>query len=471
MASDNVNYIKKSDDLYWCKDCGHWNVRTALNAAFKRRKWDHTKIVVVTDIGCIGLIDRHFNTNAFHGLHGRSVTYATGLKLANPELHVVVLIGDGGCGIGSTHLVNAARRNIGITVLVCNNFNYGMTGCQHSVTTPTGGITKTSFHGNIESPLDVCALAQAGNASWVGRAINTEKDFEKFADLVHSALVHRGFSILDILERCPGGFGANNDIADEDEFNDYLLQFNYETGLLHIDEREEFSEIYRQRYFPMYEEAESNNTEPTQDRGMMNGGKRYLNQKFDSKLTEKVRIIVAASAGQSIITATTIFGAGAILSGLYSTQRNTYPITKRSGYSISETIISPEPIEYSGINVPDCLIILSKDGLNEVISRGWMGKMTADSMIILHKYLTNKLPENIRSRVVELFEGKYEEGNIKDREKVMPLISFTQLVEYTQWFPTDALSMAAEKMSPNYGDFIKTVIENTLQAMRNENLP
>ena len=419
MASGKMNYIKKSDDLYWCRGCGHWNVRTALNVALKRTQWDNTNIVVVTDIGCIGLIDRHFNTNAFHGLHGRSITYATGLKLAKPELHVIVLIGDGGCSIGGTHIVNAARRNVGITLLVCNNFNYGMTGCQQSVTTATGGITKTSFEGNIESPLDICTLALAGDASWVGRIINTDKDFEKFADLMYSALIHKGFSLLDILELCPAGFGESNDITDDVTFSEYSKKLHYTTGLIHSDIREEYSYIYWKKH----------SQSPTLTEAEMDRRKRSLIPKYDSKLTEKVRIIIVGSAGQSIQTACTIFGASAIISGLYSTQRNTNPITKQSGYSISETIISLEPIEYTGIIVPDFLIILSKNGLEEVISRGWIEKMDGDSLIFVRSDLINKLPANITTRVEKIVEVNVEEMDIKDREKALPIVSFTQLIE------------------------------------------
>ena len=114
------------------------------------------EVVIVTDIGCSGLADKYFRTNAFHGLHGRSVTYATGIKLANPELKVIVLMGDGGCGIGGHHLINAARRNIGVTVVVFNNFNYGMTGGEHSVTTPEGGVTSSTPFGQLEHPMDIC---------------------------------------------------------------------------------------------------------------------------------------------------------------------------------------------------------------------------------------------------------------------------------------------------------------------------
>ena len=112
----------------FCPGCGHTLTNDHLNAALVQLQLDPRKTVVVTDIGCVGMSDQYFDVQAFHGLHGRAITYATGIKLANPDLTVVVLMGDGGVGIGGAHLINAARRNIGIIVLVFNNLNFGMTG-------------------------------------------------------------------------------------------------------------------------------------------------------------------------------------------------------------------------------------------------------------------------------------------------------------------------------------------------------
>jgi pyruvate/2-oxoacid:ferredoxin oxidoreductase beta subunit len=128
-------YIDEDSLPYpFCPGCGHGAILDHLNAALVQLQLDPRKLVIVTDIGCAGLSDKFFETNAFHGLHGRSVTYATGIKLANPDLKVIVLIGDGGCGIGGNHLIHAARRNIDVTVLVFNNLNYGMTGGEQGLT-------------------------------------------------------------------------------------------------------------------------------------------------------------------------------------------------------------------------------------------------------------------------------------------------------------------------------------------------
>lgn len=124
----------------FCPGCGHHAILDHLNAALVTLKLDPRQVVLVSDIGCSGLSDQYFATSAFHGLHGRSITYATGIKLARPDLKVIVIMGDGSTGIGGAHLLNAARRNIGLTVLVFNNFNFGMTGGQHSTTTPAGAV-------------------------------------------------------------------------------------------------------------------------------------------------------------------------------------------------------------------------------------------------------------------------------------------------------------------------------------------
>ena len=199
--------------LPFCPGCGHERLVKALDQALFKLQPDPKKVVIVTDIGCIGLADRHFVTHAFHGLHGRSITYACGLKLARPELTVIVLKGDGGCGIGGTHLLNVARRNIGITLIVANNFNYGMTGGQHSVTTPPEGFTATTPLGNIEAAMDLCGAAIAAGASWAYRGTGFDRDLP---DRIADAIRQPGFAMLDIWDMCTAYYLPRNQLRKKD---------------------------------------------------------------------------------------------------------------------------------------------------------------------------------------------------------------------------------------------------------------
>ncbi|HEX3527373.1 MAG TPA: thiamine pyrophosphate-dependent enzyme [Thermoanaerobaculia bacterium] len=191
----------------FCPGCGHNLILDQLNQALVKLEIDPAKVVLVSDIGCSGLSDQYFGTSAFHGLHGRSVTYASGIKLARPDLKVVVIMGDGGTGIGGTHLLNAARRNLGLTVLVFNNLNFGMTGGQHSTTTPAGAITATTRGGNLERPLDVCASVAVNGAGYVYRGTSWDKDL---ADRIAEAIAGETFALFDIWELCTAYYVPNN---------------------------------------------------------------------------------------------------------------------------------------------------------------------------------------------------------------------------------------------------------------------
>ena len=461
MSGKEKRYIDftKTANLKWCPNCGHYHVMKNLQKALRKTDWKLNEVVVVTDIGCVGLADRNCLTNAFHGLHGRSVTYATGLKLANPDLKVIVLMGDGGCGIGGTHIVNAARRNIGVTLLICNNFNYAMTGYQQSVTTPLGGKTKTSSAGCIEAPLDVCKLALAGEASWVGRTLITKDSMTELAELVYGALVHDGFSVLDIIERCQGGYGKNNALSGEEEFREYVLKLNYETGVIRSEKRAEFAKLYRERLFRQNVPSEKSTG---------NGG---LSPTFHSSLDRKLGMIVAGSAGQSIRTATTIFGGGAILSGLYATQRNSYPITKQSGYSIAETMVSPDRIEYTGISRPDILLILSKDGLEAV--EDIAQEMDSGSKIMTTVNLMAEIEKRLPATNAEIeaipTTFHFEKEKISVKKEEIPLVALTNLFDFSTSYPypVEALKRSATLLSPkDYKDSNREAIEHAMRYMK-----
>ena len=132
-----ASLINQNRPPVFCPGCSHDRVVRALDNAFQNMGLRGDQVVMISDIGCSGLIDTFFNTHALHGLHGRALTYAAGIKLAHPDLNVVVTMGDGGLGIGGAHFLEACRRNLNLTLLILNNFNFGMTGGQFSATTPT----------------------------------------------------------------------------------------------------------------------------------------------------------------------------------------------------------------------------------------------------------------------------------------------------------------------------------------------
>jgi pyruvate/2-oxoacid:ferredoxin oxidoreductase beta subunit/Pyruvate/2-oxoacid:ferredoxin oxidoreductase gamma subunit len=329
----------------FCPGCGHSSILDQLNAALIRLDRDPKQVVLVTDIGCSGLSDQYFATSAFHGLHGRSLTYAAGIKLARPELEVVVIMGDGGTGIGGAHFLNAARRNVGLTLLVFNNLNFGMTGGQHSTTTPTGAITSTTPGGNLERPLDICATAAVNGAAYVYRGTNFDADL---TDRIVEAIETPGFAMLDIWELCTAYFVPSNKFGKR-SLEETQTRLGLGTGILERREVAEYATAYRR-------EAAKRGPSPWLE-------PRLLQSEFASNLQRPCRLLVMGSAGGKVRSAARLVAEAAIRSGLHATQSDDYPITVKTGHSIAELIFSPDPIDFTGIDSPDLLVILSDDGL------------------------------------------------------------------------------------------------------------
>ena len=197
----------------WCPGCGNGNIVEGIGTAFHRIGLDPEKVVVVGGIGCSGRTPFYVRTNAMHTTHGRALAYATGLKMANPELTVVVTMGDGDAlAIGGNHFIHAARRNIDLTAIVYNNGIYGMTGGQEAPTTPMGSRTTTSLHGAVERTFDTMELALAAGASYVART--TTFDMQEIPLRIEEALRHKGFSVVEVLTQCPTYYGRLNRIGD-----------------------------------------------------------------------------------------------------------------------------------------------------------------------------------------------------------------------------------------------------------------
>ncbi len=243
-----------------CKGCGHGIALKAILRAIDRVKLPRDRIAVVSGIGCSGRLSGYMDFCTMHTTHGRPLAFATGLKLARPELSVIVITGDGdSLAIGGNHLIHAARRNIGLTCLPLNNGIYGMTGGQVAPTTPEERFATTTPYGNIDPTFDPYRLVEAAGASYVARgtvyhAANLEK-------LIAGGLQNNGFSFVEVLTTCPEINGRRNRLGTAAEMvlalremtvsqqraktmGPEALEGKIVTGLLHHSPRPEYTARY-----------------------------------------------------------------------------------------------------------------------------------------------------------------------------------------------------------------------------------
>jgi 2-oxoglutarate ferredoxin oxidoreductase subunit beta len=202
LRTDRIPHI-------WCPGCGIGTAFSACLTAMKESGIDLEKTVMVSGIGCSGRGAGYVNLDSYHTTHGRAIPFATGMKLANPELHIVVFSGDGDLfAIGGNHFIHAARRNVDLTVVCVNNFNYGMTGGQVAATTPLAARTTTTPAGNPDAPFNLPLLAYASGATYVARwTILHARDL---TESIQEAILSRGFSFIEVLSPCPVNYGRRN---------------------------------------------------------------------------------------------------------------------------------------------------------------------------------------------------------------------------------------------------------------------
>ena len=199
--------------IIWCAGCGHGIVLKAMLRAIDRIGLDKDKVVVVSGIGCSSRAPGYLDFNTLHTTHGRAIAFASGVKIAKPELEVIVITGDGDAtAIGGNHYIHAARRNINLTVILFNNNIYGMTGGQVSPTTPRGKKASTAPYGSSEHAFNISGLAEAAGASFVARG--TAFDAIALDRMIEKAIRNKGFSVVEAISTCPTAFGRRNRIAD-----------------------------------------------------------------------------------------------------------------------------------------------------------------------------------------------------------------------------------------------------------------
>jgi 2-oxoglutarate ferredoxin oxidoreductase subunit beta len=209
----------------WCPGCGIGTVVTSFADALRKSDLNLDKVAVVSGIGCTGRVAGYVKFDSFHSTHGRAIPFATGLKLANPDLKVIVFSGDGDIvGIGGNHFIHAARRNMDILVICVNNFNYAMTGGQVAATTPLTANLSTAPYGNFEYPFSLPYLADACGASYVARW--TALHLRRVTHSIQEALQKRGFSFIEVITPCVTLYARRNRLGDG--LN--LLKYYYENA-------------------------------------------------------------------------------------------------------------------------------------------------------------------------------------------------------------------------------------------------
>ena len=338
-----TSLLNKNRPPVFCPGCAHETVTRALDKTFDNLQLQGRDIVIVSDIGCSGLFDTFFNTHAFHGLHGRALTYATGIKLACPDLTVIVTMGDGGLGIGGAHLLSTCRRNIDLTLLVLNNFNYGMTGGQFSSTTPPEARVGSGFLNQIEKPMDVGQVTAAAGAGYVSRASVYAKDLDQ---VLEKAIRFKGFSVLDLWGVCPGRYTKNNKLSPK-SIKQAMTALPVFSGPVEANSRNEYGEQYR---------AMASQAEPQQQ-------PVKIEKCFAPPFPKRHGVIILGGAGQRIVTGGELLCYAGLTAGLNTAQKNDYPITVLRGHSVSEVILSPDDIGYTGIDVPDVVLVLGPEGV------------------------------------------------------------------------------------------------------------
>ena len=193
----------------WCAGCGHGIVLNGLLRAIEQLQLSKNEIVMVSGIGCSARISGYVDVHTLHTIHGRALAFATGVKISRPELKLIVPMGDGDAlAIGGNHFIHAARRNIDITAIVMNNRIYGMTGGQFSPLSGYGIHATTAPYANVDPAFDVVELAKAAGATFVART--TAFHTKQIIDFVKQAILHKGFSVLEIMSQCPTHFGRKN---------------------------------------------------------------------------------------------------------------------------------------------------------------------------------------------------------------------------------------------------------------------
>jgi len=404
----------------WCQGCGLGTALTSFISSLqwleKNQGWDLDKVAVVSGIGCTGRIAGYVRLDSFHTTHGRAIPFATGLKIANPELKVIVISGDGDmAGIGGNHLIHAARRNLSITVVCVNNFNYGMTGGQVGPTTPHEARAVTAQYGNYEFPFNLPYLAAASGASFVARW--TTLHARQLDWTLRKALNHSGFSFVEIIAPCstayarwnPEGKGLDPENLRRrglEVMKHYQNIGRTEHGVhpkdahIKVNESGEVIEIvegeFLQESRPDFIEAI--NQRKDQAEKYWQGEKDALDKRKKlppkKEQVSRTEIQLGGFGGQGIMSAGKIIGmAASVYNNLEACFTQSYGPEARGGAAGSQVVISSKPIHHPHLTQPTSMIMMSQGAYDKYIT-----DLKQDGVLLIDDELVT-LPEDHRDDI------------------------------------------------------------------------
>ena len=401
----------------WCQGCGLGTALTTFIGALqwleKNQNWDLDKVSVVSGIGCTGRIAGYVRLDSFHTTHGRAIPFATGLKLANPELKVVVISGDGDiAGIGGNHFIHAARRNLDITVICVNNFNYGMTGGQVGPTTPHAARAVTTQYGNFEYPFNLPYLAAASGASFLARW--TVIHARRLEWTLREAMMYPGYSFVEVIAPCstsyarwnPEGRGLDPEklrrrglelmkhyqkigkVAHGTHPKDADIKVDKEGAIIEIVEG-----VFSDEPKPDFQTAIDNQVQTAKERWLT--VKKALNERSQipkrTDIIHRTEVQLGGFGGQGIVSAGRIIGqAATIYDKVEACFTQSYGPEARGGAAGSQVVIASDAIHHPHLIEPTNGIIMSQEAYTKYVPT-----LAADATLLIDDGLVT-LPEDHR---------------------------------------------------------------------------
>ncbi|AUX10046.1 2-oxoglutarate/2-oxoacid ferredoxin oxidoreductase subunit beta [Halalkaliarchaeum desulfuricum] len=385
-----------------CPGCGGGTVLNTFAAAVDNLPLNREDLLLVSGIGCSAWIPSpNFDADTLHTTHGRAIAFATGAKATNPDQETVVISGDGDlAGIGGNHLLHAARRNVDITVVLVNNFTYGMTGGQVAPTTQRGAKTTTSPYGNPEDAIDISAIAAEAGAVYVGRQ-PTSRPHQLVSEL-QTAIETDGFSLVEVISQCPTVYGRRNEMASAPEMLEWMDE-QIENGELEVgtvvDRRGERSE-----FVASFDDISETAVQSHRSRNVPEGASEITEGKSKGQ-SQSLRLRIAGVGGQGVVVAGTILGEATAWAGRNVFKTDEYSSRARGGPASADLIIQDDGISEAKIpdGAGDILVALSEDAV-----AGHRNVLSADGTLYVDSAVSD-IPDDVTP--VPFSEFAREAGN------------------------------------------------------------